>query len=148
MLIPSKFGFSIETRVPEHPEVRETVEKFLAEYKWCHLICETVLPYLEETGFFEKTRYIFLGIGFSVVGLDESCGIIKIKSIGREYISWLRKDRIVMADKTLHKTMLLSKLNDNFDKFAYKEIAEILRQVCKKYKLDSSPVDALLVNHS
>ena len=143
-----KFGLQIMTWIPtpEDPELWEIINKFNSDTNKLDSIRDLILPTVEKTGFFEKTKFVLLGIDFFVVKPSDPSGIIKTISAGKNQIPWLGDKRFLLASKDFHKDELLPKMNSDFDNFAVQEIACILKKICKKYKLDDKPIEALLLS--
>ena len=95
---------------------------------------------VKEIGFFEKTKFHDISVYLSVVACHTYMPNHKITLRVYKRIS-------LITDQVIHRDEFIEGVKNNAMLFYIKHAAHILLSVCKKYKLDSNPIERLLQTH-
>lgn len=112
----------------ESPETRETHEKL--DY-----LQNMLDPIVDETGFFRKTVFQHLFISFTLDTNSQLKHKITLRSS--------KADRDVSIHRIFLKEDLLPALQGDFVSFALEHVRDMLAVLCKKYDLNSQPLNKL-----
>lgn len=136
---PLRFTIQITNCIPalDYPEISRRLKECYPSYDQQVVLRELFLPIIEEGGYFKKTNFQSFSFSFDLVEDSKIAHEISI-AISRY------GTRRLIATKTFHASELLPEIEKDFQAFAIRNIAHILKVICNKYKLDSTPLNQLL----